>query len=284
MQRLQPARMGDPNLAIIAGSGVLPGLLSQALGAAGRPHLCCHPHGIPVELEDAEEFYFERSISFFRSLEARGVRQVVMVGKFHRPRHLNPLRFESSTLLAAPRILASLRKGDDASLRALAEIIEELGLEVVGVEDVAPTLLPEPGLYASKVPSDQDRADVERAAFIVEAISAVDVGQGAVVAGGLCLATESLPGTDAMLEWVAATRDDQPSGSRSGVLYKAPKLHQDRRMDLPAIGPITVAKAAAAGLAGIAWEARGALLLDTELTMAEADRHGLFLWARPPLG
>jgi len=284
MQRLQPARMGDPNLAIIAGSGVLPGLLSQALSAAGRSHLCCHPHGIPVELEDAEEFYFERAISFFRSLEARGVRQVVMVGKFHRPRHLNPLRFESSTLLAAPRILASLRKGDDASLRALAEIIEELGLEVVGVEDVAPSLLPEPGLYASKVPSDQDRADVERAAYIVEAISAVDVGQGAVVAGGLCLATESLPGTDAMLEWVAAIRDDQPSGSRSGVLYKAPKLHQDRRMDLPAIGPITVAKAAAAGLAGIAWEARGALLLDTELTMAEANRHGLFLWARPPLG
>jgi hypothetical protein len=68
------------------------------------------------------------------------------------------------------------------------------------------------------------------------------------------------------------------------VLYKAPKLHQDRRMDLPAIGPITVAKAAAAGLAGIAWEARGALLLDTELTMTEANRHGLFLWARPPLG
>ncbi len=284
MQQWQPARMGEPNLAIIAGSGMLPGLLSQALNAAGRAHLCCHPHGIPVQLAEAEEFYFERAISFFRSLEARGIRQVVMVGKFHRPRHLNPLRFESSTLLAAPRILASLRKGDDASLRGLAEIIEELGLEVVGVEDVAPSLLPEPGLYASKVPSDQDRADVQRAADIVEAISAVDVGQGAVVAAGLCLAIEALPGTDAMLEWVASTRDDQPQGARSGVLYKAPKHHQDRRMDLPAIGPTTVTTAAAAGLAGIAWEARGALLLDAERTMAEADRLGLFLWSRPPLG
>jgi len=284
MQQLQPAGMGDPNLAIITGSGVLPGMLSKALTNAGRAHVCCRPHGIPVELANAEEFYFERSISFFRSLEERGIRQVVMVGKFQRPRHINPLRFESSTLLAAPRILASLRKGDDASLRALAEIIQELGLEVVGVEDVAPSLLPEPGLYASKVPSDQDRADVQRAAYIVEALSAVDVGQGAVVAAGLCLATEALPGTDAMLDWVAATRDEEQSGSRSGVLYKAPKLHQDRRMDLPAIGPITVAKAAAAGLAGIAWEARGALLLDAEHTMAEADRLGLFLWARPPLG
>jgi DUF1009 family protein len=276
--------MADPTLAIIAGSGVLPRMLSRALTTAGRSHLCCSPHGVPVALEEVEEFYFERSISFFRSLEQRGIRQVVLVGKFHRPRHLNPLRFESSTLLAAPRILASLRKGDDASLRALMEIIEELGLEVVGVEDVAPHLLPEPGLYASRVPSETDRADVERAAYIVEAISAVDVGQGAVVAGGLCLATEALPGTDSMLEWVASSRDMPPAGTRLGVLYKAPKLQQDRRTDLPAIGPITVAKAAEAGLAGIAWEARGALLLDAEQTMADADRLGLFLWSRPTIG
>ncbi|MEO1002317.1 MAG: UDP-2,3-diacylglucosamine diphosphatase LpxI [Cyanobacteria bacterium J06638_7] len=275
--------MGDPTLALIAGSGVLPRMLARALEASGRPHLCCHPHGVEVDLEDAEEFYFERAISFFRSLERRGICQVVMVGKFQRPRMLNPLRFEGSTLMAAPRILSSLRKGDDASLRALAEIIEELGLEVVGVEEVAPHLLPEPGLYASRVPSEADRADVQRAADIVEAISAVDVGQGAVVAGGLCLATESLPGTDAMLEWVASTRVKPAEGSRSGVLYKAPKTNQDRRLDLPAIGPMTVAKAAAAGLAGVAWEARGALLLDAEQTMAEAERHGLFLWARPAL-
>ncbi len=258
-------------------------MLSRALEASGRAHICCRPHGVEVELEDVEDFYFERAISFFRSLEQRGIRQVVMVGKFQRPRVLNPLRFEGSTLMAAPRILASLRKGDDASLRALAEIIEELGLEVVGVEEVAPHLLPEPGLYASRVPSETDRADVQRAADIVEAISAVDVGQGAVVAGGLCLATESLPGTDAMLDWVASTREHPPEGIRTGVLYKAPKTHQDRRMDLPAIGPVTVTKAAAAGLAGIAWEARGALLLDAEQTMAEAERLGLFLWARPAL-
>ena len=275
--------MGDPTLAIIAGAGVLPRMLSQALRRAGRPHLICTPNGLDVDLEDAEEFYFERSISFFRSLEKRGIRQVVMVGKFHRPRSLNIMRFEGSTLLAAPRILASLRRGDDASLRGLAEIIEELGLEVVGVEEVAPHLLPEPGLYASRLPSEADRADVERAAQIVEAISMVDVGQGAVVAGGLCLATEALPGTDAMLQWVADHRGLSPEAPRSGVIYKAPKVQQDRRMDLPAIGPHTVANAAAAGLAGIAWEARGVLLLDAEQTMADAESFGLFLWARQPI-
>ncbi|MEX0588783.1 MAG: UDP-2,3-diacylglucosamine diphosphatase LpxI [Cyanobium sp.] len=275
--------MGDPTLAIIAGEGVLPRMLSEALTRAGRAHITCFPHGLEVEVRAAEEFFFERSIAFIKSLQQRRIEQIVMVGKFVRPRSLNLLRFEGSTLMAAPRILASLRNGDDASLRALAQIIEEHGLRVVGIEDVAPNLLPEPGLYASRVPNDLDRADVERAAHIVEAISQVDVGQGAVVANGLCLATEALPGTDAMLEWVAATRTDRrPEAGRSGVLYKAPKLNQDRRMDLPGIGPTTVAKAAAAGLAGIAWEARSSLLLEAEQTMADAERLGLFLWSREP--
>ena len=42
------------------------------------------------------------------------------------------------------------------------QIIEELGLEVVGVEEVAPNLLPEPGLYASRLPSEADRADLSQ--------------------------------------------------------------------------------------------------------------------------
>jgi DUF1009 family protein len=51
-------------------------------------------------------------------------------------------------------------------------------------------------------------------------------------------------------------------------------------VDLPAIGPGTVAQAAAAGLAGIAWEAGGILLLDRAATIAAAEDAGLFLWSR----
>jgi DUF1009 family protein len=91
-----------------------------------------------------------------------------------------------------------------------------------------------------------------------------------------------LPGTDAMLDFVALTgaalRPD-PKGAR-GLLYKAPKPGQDRRVDLPAIGPQTIARAAAAGLAGIAWEAGGVMLLDRAATVTAAQEAGLFLWSR----
>ena len=62
-----------------------------------------------------------------------------------------------------------------------------------------------------------------------------------------------------------------------GVLVKAKKPAQERRVDLPAIGRRTVEGAAQAGLRGIAVEAGQALLLDREGVVAAADRLGLFL-------
>ena len=53
-------------------------------------------------------------------------------------------------------------------------------------------------------------------------------------------------------------------------------------MDLPAIGPGTLRAAAAAGLAGVAIEAGGVMILGYAEAVAAADAAGLFLWARPP--
>jgi DUF1009 family protein len=67
-----------------------------------------------------------------------------------------------------------------------------------------------------------------------------------------------------------------------GVLVKLVKPGQDRRADLPTIGPRTVAGAAAAGLRGIAVEAGGTLIADRVEAIAAADRAGLFLLGLDP--
>ncbi|HBU14490.1 MAG TPA: DUF1009 domain-containing protein, partial [Gemmobacter sp.] len=83
-----------------------------------------------------------------------------------------------------------------------------------------------------------------------------------------------------MLDWVAQTaRRPNPQGAR-GVFYKAPKPGQDLRIDLPTLGLDTLARVQAAGLAGIAFQAGGVILLDRAAMLAEAERLGLFLWAR----
>ncbi len=62
-----------------------------------------------------------------------------------------------------------------------------------------------------------------------------------------------------------------------GVLVKISKPQQDRRLDLPTIGPATVARVAAAGLNGIAVEAGRTLVIDRQAVAEAADRGGIFV-------
>ena len=129
----------------------------------------------------------------------------------------------------------------------------------------------------SKVrPGRGDRRDIERASAIARALGQADVGQGVVVAGGICLGLETIQGTDAMLDFVART--EAGLRRKAGVLFKAPKPGQDWRTDLPVIGPETLLAAHRAGLNGIAVEAGGVMILQIETVRAEADRLGLFVW------
>ena len=62
-----------------------------------------------------------------------------------------------------------------------------------------------------------------------------------------------------------------------GVLVKAPKRGQDRRIDLPAIGRQTVENVLRAGLAGLAAAAGGTIIAESAAVTAAADRAGIFL-------
>lgn len=255
--------------AIIAGQGALPGLLAEALDAPLLFALDGFAPDIP-----AEPFRLERLVPLMDRLADEGVDRVVFAGAVRRPR-LDPEAFDPRTATLVPRIAAAMGQGDDAALRELIAIFEDWGLTVVGAEAIRPDLLPAADVLAG-APSDRDRADADRAAAILSATGPLDIGQGCVVAGGLCLAIETLPGTDAMLDFVASTRQ----GQAGGILMKAPKPRQDRRIDLPAIGPGTVTRASKSGLSGIVLQAGGVLLLDPAKTIAAARDAGLFLWAR----
>ena len=56
---------------------------------------------------------------------------------------------------------------------------------------------------------------------------------------------------------------------------------QERRIDLPTIGKKTLDGAAAAGLAGIGYEAGGALIVDVETVKSHAEALGPFLYGFP---
>ncbi len=211
-------------------------------------------------------------------LRRHGCRQVVLLGYVMRPRLLS-LRPDWTMLRVLPRFVAALRGGDDHLLSRVGAFFEEEGFELVGAHEIAPDLLLPAGQLGRVAMRAEDAEDARIGLALVRALGPFDVGQGVVVAARHVQAVEAAEGTDLMLERCASIRamGRVRLPPRSGVLVKAPKPGQDRRLDLPSVGLETVERAAAAGLAGIAVEAGGVMAVEAAAMIRAADASGLFI-------
>ena len=211
-------------------------------------------------------------------MKEEGCRDAVVVGSLVRPAFWS-IRLDFKTLMLLPKAAAAFRGGDNHLLTSLVRIAEELGFRILAPHEVAPDILAPAGNLTRKKPSARDKRDIARGLKLVKAISAFDVGQAAVVANDHVLAVEGIGGTDQMLAHLSELRRIGRLRQRQGigVLVKAPKLRQDRRYDMPAVGPKTVEAAVKAGLAGIAIVAGAAVMAEPERMIAAADKAKLFI-------
>ena len=210
--------------------------------------------------------------------------ELVVVGPVKRPSMLD-LRPDAEGVRLLARIGRAAFGGDDGLLAAVLRVLGEEGFRVLGAHEVLTEALAPQGLLTEALapaglltpngPDATAQADIARGLAVIRALGAADVGQACVVQQGIVLAVEAIEGTDAMLARAAALARPGPGG----VLVKFAKPGQDRRADLPAIGPDTVRAASRAGLRGIAFEAGGTLLADAPAMAAAAREAGLFLLA-----
>jgi DUF1009 family protein len=268
-------------LGIIAGGGDLPLAIAESVRDHGGEVFIIALAGAAdawVESWPHEWASLGEVGKVLKALRGARATDVVLAGKLGRPK-FHEVRLDAKGVLVAPRIIAAARKGDDALLRSILELMEREGFRPVGSAEAAPGLLAPVGVIGANKPSKDAQEDIATAFQIVRTMGSLDIGQAAVVCDGLALAVEAAEGTDAMIARVG-TLPDRIRGTpadRRGVLVKAPKPTQDRRADLPVIGVQTVLNAAAVGLSGIAVEAGGALILRKRAVIAEADALGLFL-------
>jgi DUF1009 family protein len=270
---------GGP-VAILAGSGQLPLQLVEHLKRSGQDHRVLAFRGfaepelrrradVTVDLLDLK--------SIMQALEGWQPRAVTLVGAVRRP-GFSALLGAYSLLRNRQEVKDVIGRGDDQVLRGAVMLLEEKGHHVVGAHELAPGLVAPPDLRGSVSLSGEDRESVDLGLNLLEALSAFDIGQAAVVAGRRVLAIEGPEGTDRMLHRVGWQRRSWLGLRRrreGGILIKAAKRGQDLRVDMPAVGPRTVAEAAKAGLSGVAIGAGSTLVLDQEETIRLADRLGL---------
>lgn len=264
-------------LAIISGTGDLPRLLAEHCQRVGQEYCVAVLKGTEVDWLDGHPIIAARAEKvgkLFKDLNGKNCKSVVFAGAIARP-SVNPLKLDKMGMKLASEVLGSAQKGDDATLRIIITLFEGQGFNVIAPHEILPDLMPGIGILTLNKPAEIDQIDAARAAEIVDRLGELDVGQGAVISKGLCLAMESIQGTDIMLKFVEDTRR-----GKGGVLLKAPKPTQDIRIDMPTIGVQTIRNAHAACLSGVVIAAKGVMIINRQETIDEANKLGLFLWVR----
>jgi len=269
----EPARP----LGILAGGGTLPRRVAEAAAAQGRPvfivaftgqfdpaTVAGFPH-ISLRIGEAGRILSE--------MRKAGVVDLVMAGGVRRP-SLSELGLDWRGVQLFARIGAGAL-GDNGLLAAIGRELEREGFRLVGAGEILASGAIAAGVLGRQHPDEQALSDIAHGVLVARALGIVDVGQSVVVQQGLVLGVEAIEGTDALLRRVGSLRRD----GLGGVLVKIAKPQQDRRIDLPTIGPATVALAVEAGLRGIAVEAGSTIILDQAATVAAADGAGIFLVA-----
>jgi DUF1009 family protein len=280
--RTPPTATSAPGLAIICGGGSLPFAVADAGLRQGRHVVLFALRGwADPQRVGAYSHHWWRMGQWKRLIriaEGEGCRDIVFIGSVTRPswRQIQP---DFLALWYVPRFIRLTRGGDDHLQSGLARFVEEFGFRLRAPQEIAPELMMPLGPLGACVPTERDRADIARGLALLAANSPFDVGQAVVVGNNQVLAVEGPEGTDQAVARVAELRRigriRAPAGV--GVLIKAPKTGQDRRIDLPTIGPKTVESAASANLAGIAVVAGTTIVADFTQLAAAADRANIFV-------
>ena len=278
-----PSRVDDTvPLGILAGGSGVPCEIAAAVTArGGRVHIV----GIVGEAEPDIASYPHTLVNLggigamLQAFKSHGCREIVIIGRVRRPNLLS-IRPDLGFWANLPALLPLLRGGDDAILRLVVGFFERHGLKVVGAHEAAPELIAPSGVLGRHAPSLEHRRAILRCSAALAALGPFDAAQAAVGHAEELLAVEGADGTDAMLRRMADPvmgKSAAAARSGAGVLVKLPKPDQERRIDLPAIGPETMHRAAAAGLAGVAVLSGQTLFAERQRALEVADAVGLFV-------
>jgi len=270
-------------IGLIAGRGALPKAVVQGAKALGHEVCLAQIEGNEAPDLEAKTYRFGEFGKMTKDFRAKGVTHVCFAGNVARP-DLTKIRPDFKTITRLPGAIKAARDGDDALLSYVVSTFEKDGFEVVSPQSLCENLLMPSGHLGQHKIETADREDAEKAMKIAREIGAMDIGQAVVVCRGLVLAVEAQEGTDEMLKRVAFLPSHLRGSAEqpAGVLAKMVKPDQEKRVDLPTLGPQTVRLASEAGLAGIISESGQAFVIDREEVAELADAARMFVVGLPP--
>ena len=273
--------MSENQLAIIAGGGSLSDIIIETVEKKGW-NLTVFAIGDlniaknqDISLIEMKRLDIGR---IFQILKSQKIKNICMVGYIPRPNspkdYLNFRYLNVQTLSILFQSIGILRGGDASLFKKINSLLEKRGYKIIGASEIAPNLTLKGGLYSSKSVSKVEFENIKKAKQCAEMTGYLDIGQAVVVKNGRVLAIEAAEGTDVMLERAACLEAIRIK--RGGVILKSAQINQDKRVDMPTIGPNTIKNVVKANLSGIAITADNVIVLDFQKVIEMIEDNNLY--------
>ena len=258
-------------LALIAGQADYPLLLARAARARGVKKISAiafkgeTSREIEQVADNVTWIHAGQLAPLLDALKNSGARHVVMAGQVS-PKVLFFFRMDKALLT----LLKSLPvKNAHSIFGAITSEIENAGLELLPASSFMQDYMPSAGVLSARAPDEREITDIEIGRRVIKDTSHLDIGQTVVVKEGMVLAVEAFEGTD------KAIRRGGKLGGKGAVVVKVPKVGHDMRFDIPIIGTRTLKSLKKAKASCLAIEAGGAILLNKETFISQADALGI---------
>ena len=256
-------------IGLIAGGGRFPILFAESARRAGhRVFAAAHVNQTDPALEKAVDGCTWVKLGQFgkvlEELRRAGCTEVVMLGGITRTRFFRDAWLDGLGLKVVARLAV---KSDDNVLRAIADALEERGLPVTDPSRFLQDRLAPEGVMGRRQPTPEQWEEARIGLGLARAIGRLDLGQTVVVKDRTPVAVEAIEGTDACI------RRGGELAREGAVVVKAVKPQQDRRFDLPAVGPDTIdSMVQSGGCEVLAVEAGATLVMDLPEMVRRADK------------
>ncbi len=258
-------------LGLVAAGGLTPLLVARQARAKGwRVHAFATEESpdLSREVDLLVQVSLGEAMSILTHLTREGIGSIVLAGKLRKGR-----LFES--LLQDPVGLGARADwSDDSLLRQAAALLEAQGIRWLDQREFLGPWLAKAGHLTRHRPTSSQEIEIARGFILARQLAGLGVGQTVVLRQGVVLAAEAVEGTD------EAIRRGCRLGGPGAVVVKVARAEHDFRFDVPAVGPRTIEALAAGGGSVLAVEAFRTLVLEPEVTVALAERHGLVIVAR----
>ncbi|MCK4265518.1 UDP-2,3-diacylglucosamine diphosphatase LpxI [Candidatus Babeliales bacterium] len=255
--------MNKKLVAVIAGTGNLPVEACKKLKQENCPFfvISLFPENNGSDLLDVIENKNElikqnvyKATEILNLLKTKKTKKVLLIGKVEKSHLLKKIKLDWLTI----KLLTSLlSKGDKPVMEKILSILEENGIEAMRQNEILDSLFVPPGVLTGKITNVLEQ-DIRLGLDTAKHLSKCDIGQTVVIKDGMILAVEAIEGTDKCI------LRGLELGKKEIVICKAARSDQNKKYDLPTLGPDTLKNIKKEDVAAIAWQSNQTFIAEKE--------------------